>query len=163
MPEPLPQGGPPPAAVVEEPETVSRRNFLLAILGVTASLGLFGIAAPISRYLYPVVRKEAAAKLEVAELASLEPLGEAVYFDYEETPAALILLEDGTPKAYYLVCTHFGCITNWEEEDKIFYCPCHAGKFAPDGSVVGGPPPKPLQELKVVDEGGTLFVEGTVA
>jgi cytochrome b6-f complex iron-sulfur subunit len=148
---------------VADREAMTRRNFLLAILGITGSLGLFGLAAPISRYLYPVVRREAEPKLEVAQLADLEPLGEAVYFDYQETPAALILEEDGTPRAFYLVCTHFGCITKWMVEDKIFYCPCHAGEFAPDGTVVGGPPPKPLQELKVVDEDGTLFVEGTVA
>lgn len=156
----------PPRLPADEPpagdQAISRRNFLLVILGVTGSLGVFGIAAPILRYLYPVVRAEAAPRIEVGKLDALEPLGEALYFDYQEVPAALIKLEDGTPKAFYLVCTHFGCITTWEVEEKIFWCPCHAGKFAPDGTVVGGPPPKPLQELKVVDEGGTLFVEGTV-
>ena len=97
-----------------------------------------------------------------ARRAPSPPAGDALYFDYEEAPAALILLKDGTPKAFYLACTHFGCITKWQVEEQIFFCPCHSGAFGPDGAVVAGPPPKPLVELKVVAEGDTLYVEGTV-
>jgi cytochrome b6-f complex iron-sulfur subunit len=114
------------------------------------------------RYVYPVVTTVAAEKLKVADLASLTPLGEAVYFDYQDTPSALILLADGTPKAYSLICTHFGCIVKWMPDEKDFFCPCHAGKFGPDGAVTSGPPPKPLTQLKVVKDGTTLYVEGTV-
>jgi cytochrome b6-f complex iron-sulfur subunit len=86
-----------------------------------------------------------------------------VVFDYLEAPAVLILLEDGTPQSFYLACTHFGCIVKWRQEEKDFYCPCHAGIFAPDGTVLAGPPPKPLVELNVLTEGDDLFVEGTVS
>ncbi|MCZ7664154.1 MAG: Rieske (2Fe-2S) protein [Thermoleophilia bacterium] len=91
------------------------------------------------------------------------PPGEALFFDYLEAPAALILQADSTPKAFYLACTHFGCIVKWRVEEKDFFCPCHAGVFAPDGTVLAGPPPSPLVELKVVVEGDLLFVEGTVS
>ena len=101
-------------------------------------------------------------KLKVAELGSLTPLGEAVYFDYQDTPSALILTADGTPRAYSLICTHFGCIVKWMPAEKDFFCPCHAGRFGPDGAVLSGPPPKPLTQLKVVKDGTTLYVEGTV-
>jgi len=141
---------------------VSRRTFLLTLLGFAGALGLAGLAAPIIRYAYPVVKAQAQPKVKVAQKSQLQPEGEAVEFDYEETPAALILLADGTPKAFYLVCTHFGCIVSWRSEEKDFFCPCHAGVFGPDGAVLAGPPPAPLTELKVVVEGDDLYVEGTV-
>ena len=84
------------------------------------------------------------------------------YFDYLEAPAGLVLLEDGTPYACYLACTHFGCIVQWRTEDQDWYCPCHAGVFSPDGEVIAGPPPSPLVALNVVVEGDVLYVEGTV-
>jgi cytochrome b6-f complex iron-sulfur subunit len=143
-------------------ERISRRGFLTTLLGLAGALGLAGLAAPMIRYAYPVAQAEVQPKQEVAPKAELTPLGEAVEFDYLEAPAALILLEDGTPKAYYLACTHFGCIVSWRVEEKDFYCPCHAGVFAPDGTVTSGPPPRPLVELKVVEENGLLYVEGTV-
>jgi cytochrome b6-f complex iron-sulfur subunit len=136
---------------------------LTTLLGLSGALGLAGLFAPILRYAYPVARAEVQPRQRVAALAELTPLGEAVSFDYLEAPAALILLEDGTPKAFYLACTHFGCIVHWRTEEKDFYCPCHAGVFAPDGTVTGGPPPSPLVELRVAEEAGELFVEGTVS
>lgn len=144
------------------PAGLSRRRFLTYLLAAAGALGLAGLVAPIVRYAYPVARAQVQPTQEVAQLSSLTPLGEAVYFDYLEAPAALILLSDGTPKAFYLACTHFGCIVKWRTEEQDFFCPCHAGEFAPDGSVLAGPPPSPLVELRVVEEGDTLFVEGTV-
>ncbi|MCL4368683.1 MAG: ubiquinol-cytochrome c reductase iron-sulfur subunit [Actinobacteria bacterium] len=146
----------------DPPAELTRRSFLTYLLGLAGALGLAGLLAPIIRYAYPVVTATVAAKLKVADLASLQPLGDAVYFDYQDSPSALILLSDGTPKAFSLVCTHFGCIVKWIPADKDFFCPCHAGKFAPDGKVISGPPPRPLTELKVVKDGTTLYVEGTV-
>lgn len=150
----------PPAAPPEE-GGLSRRRFLTYLVGVAGALGLAGLAAPIIRYAYPVTTAEIQPKQEVAALSALTPLGEAVYFDYLEAPAALILQQDGTPYACYLACTHFGCIVQWRPEDQDFYCPCHAGVFGPDGEVVSGPPPSPLVALNVVVEGDLLYVEGT--
>ena len=144
------------------PDALTRRSFLTYLLGLAGALGLAGLLAPIIRYAYPVVTATVSEKLKVAELGSLTPLGEAVYFDYQDTPSALILTVDGTPKAYSLICTHFGCIVKWMPAEKDFFCPCHAGRFGPDGAVLSGPPPKPLTQLKVVKDGTTLYVEGTV-
>jgi cytochrome b6-f complex iron-sulfur subunit len=142
---------------------VSRRSFLTYLLGLTGAVGLGGLTAPFVRYAYPVEATQVEPKLGVAFIDDVDILGEAVVFDYLERPAALIRLEDGTPKAFYLACTHFGCISRWLPDEKIFYCACHAGEFAPDGTVLAGPPPRPLVELNVVQEGEQLFVEGTVA
>jgi cytochrome b6-f complex iron-sulfur subunit len=151
----------PTLAPIDEPR-LSRRAFLTYLLGFAGALGLAGLLAPIIRYAYPVAKTQVSLKQKVGDVSTLTPGGDALYFDYEESPAALILLKDGTPKAFYLACTHFGCITKWQVDEQIFFCPCHNGAFGPDGAVKAGPPPKPLVQLKVVPDGTTLYVEGTV-
>ncbi len=41
-------------------------------------------------------------------------------------------------------CTHLGCSVNWKADRNEFVCPCHDAQFALDGTVRGGPPPRPL-------------------
>ena len=43
-------------------------------------------------------------------------------------------------------CTHLGCPVNWQASAEIFLCPCHGGVYYEDGTVAGGPPPRPLFE-----------------
>jgi cytochrome b6-f complex iron-sulfur subunit len=55
-------------------------------------------------------------------------------------------------------CTHQGCAVNWEKTQKSFVCPCHQSKYAPDGKVIGGPAPKPLQSYATKIENGNVLV-----
>jgi cytochrome b6-f complex iron-sulfur subunit len=51
--------------------------------------------------------------------------------------------------ALSLVCTHLGCIVQWQSAQHQFHCPCHDGLFDEFGDVVSGPPPLPLERLSV--------------
>ncbi|MCL6506373.1 MAG: Rieske 2Fe-2S domain-containing protein [Bryobacteraceae bacterium] len=55
------------------------------------------------------------------------------------------------------VCTHLGCIVRPSASG--FECPCHGSRFAPDGSVIKGPAPKPLPWLKVAAAGGEWIID----
>ncbi len=55
-------------------------------------------------------------------------------------------------------CTHLGCPFAWSKEDKRFHCPCHNGVFDPDGRVLAGPPPRPLDRYEYKVENGVLYV-----
>jgi Rieske Fe-S protein len=55
-------------------------------------------------------------------------------------------------------CSHLGCIVTWEEDQKIFKCPCHDGRFDGEGRVISGPPPGPLRRHKAKIEDGTILL-----
>jgi Rieske Fe-S protein len=46
-------------------------------------------------------------------------------------------------------CTHLGCIVHWNEAEESWDCPCHGGRYTPDGAVLSGPPTAPLEERSI--------------
>ena len=55
-------------------------------------------------------------------------------------------------------CTHLGCIVTWDEDQNIFKCPCHDGRYDADGNVLSGPPPAPLRRHPARVEDGKFFL-----
>ncbi len=47
------------------------------------------------------------------------------------------------------VCTHLGCTVAHFSSDQKFHCPCHGSVFGPDGAVIHGPAPRPLNWFEV--------------
>ncbi len=70
------------------------------------------------------------------------------------------VLRDGTGVTVRsLVCTHQGCEVFWDEQESVYRCPCHDAKYAPDGQVIAGPPPRPLPVRPARIDGERLLVE----
>jgi glycine/D-amino acid oxidase-like deaminating enzyme/nitrite reductase/ring-hydroxylating ferredoxin subunit len=58
---------------------------------------------------------------------------------------AVYRAEDGTLYHRSAVCTHLGCIVEWNATEKTWDCPCHGSRFDKvDGHVVNGPAIKGL-------------------
>jgi len=45
----------------------------------------------------------------------------------------------GTVHAVSAVCTHLGCIVDWNKAENSWDCPCHGARFTYDGEVIHGP------------------------
>ena len=55
---------------------------------------------------------------------------------------------DGRMLTRSAICTHMGCLVDWNTAERTWDCPCHGSRFKPDGSVISGPAESPLPEPK---------------
>ena len=56
--------------------------------------------------------------------------------------------DSGEVHAMSAVCTHLGCIVNWNMAEKSWDCPCHGSRFDALGKVIHGPAVKDLEGVK---------------
>ncbi len=62
------------------------------------------------------------------------------------------------PTIFSAVCSHLGCLVNYQKDKGEFVCPCHGGRYDLLGKNIAGPPPAPLTRLPVMMQGGMLMV-----
>jgi len=135
----------------------TRREFLKSLPLFGALIGAFGVfARNFLLYLFPAVKEKKYHKYLVCKVDELD-IGKAKKIDIGGKPVYVVRLEDGY-RVFSGICTHLGCIIRWEDRNKRFLCPCHKGVFAPDGSVVSGPPPRPLDRYRVETEKNLVFM-----
>lgn len=133
-----------------------RRTFLLMIAGILGGLLAGAAGWPIFRFLAPPGGAGAGEKVSVPR--SVVKAGAAHLFQYRGRPAALLQPRPGEYVALSAVCTHLGCVVQWQEAKGEFLCPCHGGRFSATGTVIAGPPPRPLEILPVAVAGDQLQV-----
>jgi cytochrome b6-f complex iron-sulfur subunit len=137
-------------------DTSSRRTFMITALATLAATATGAVLYPLFRYLAPSRTAETQQKV-VLQLADI-PEGGAKYFELNGTAAVLVKLKGGGGAAFSAVCTHLGCIVQWQKGQNQFLCPCHGGQFSSEGAVLAGPPPKPLEKLPFVLSGDSVTV-----
>ncbi|MBJ6727251.1 QcrA and Rieske domain-containing protein [Geomesophilobacter sediminis] len=136
-------------------ETQSRRKFLGSCLVGTAIAAVAAALYPLYRYLAPSQSGTGTAKVTFA--ATEVPEGEAKFFEYAGSTGVVVRTKGGLI-ALSAVCTHLGCIVQWEKDKQDFLCPCHAGRYTPEGTVISGPPPRPLPKLPLTQAEGKIII-----
>jgi cytochrome b6-f complex iron-sulfur subunit len=134
----------------------SRRKFLGICLAAMATVITAVTAYPIFCYLAPRKTDRSGAKVSI-QIKDVQE-GDAKFFEYAGSSAVLLHNRGGSIAAFSAVCTHLGCIVQWEKEKENFLCPCHAGHYSADGTVISGPPPKPLNKLPFAVADGTITI-----
>jgi len=74
------------------------------------------------------------------------PAGHGKVIEVDGQKLAVYREGDGTIHALSPVCTHAGCIINWNAAEKTWDCPCHGARYDIDGNVLVGPATKKLNK-----------------
>jgi Rieske Fe-S protein len=87
------------------------------------------------------------------------PLHSRVLFEYNGRGVEIVRTENRI-RARVMLCTHQGCNIRWDEEEGVYICACHEGRFNDEGQPVYGPPREPLRELNVTRTETGVRIEG---
>lgn len=141
----------------DQENKVSRRSFLDYLLGGLLAIGGAGFVSGVLSYWYPPkAEKHEVSTLNLGKTDTL-PVGTGKKADFNGTPIIVMHMPSGF-FAVSAVCTHLGCITDWDAEKQQILCPCHNATFDFKGNIVSGPPPKPLPSYKVDVLGDEIVV-----
>lgn len=140
---------------------INRRSFFGALLAIgSAGMGAI-LAVPVLRYvLYPLYAKASGTEWsdvgEVNEFTgSTGPVRKTITFAQRDGWREVVSAQsvyvnrtgDGQFEVLSAICPHLGCSVSWQKGQDEFVCPCHGGRFSPDGKHVFGPPPRGMDRL----------------
>jgi nitrite reductase/ring-hydroxylating ferredoxin subunit len=97
--------------------------------------------------------------IEVAELNEI-PIRGVKLFTYPTPQDHCIMIRTSEEEyvAYSQKCTHLSCAVYYSATNDRLECPCHQGVFSvKDGSVLQGPPPRPLLQITLERSGAKLI------
>ena len=156
----------------EETKEMSRRSFLAIAVASIAGFITAGIAIPSIIYIVgPALQRKreeewvslgpvSRVEVGVPELYKVKITQQSGWITSEEEISVYVVTQDGREYiALSNICTHLGCRVRWITDQSVFFCPCHNGVFDEVGSVVSGPPPKPLDQYELKIEGDQLFIK----
>ncbi len=134
----------------------NRREFLQKVLAVLGLTTLASFAYPFYKYFSPKTEGAGAKQLVLSKKEI--PAGDAKDIIINNTPALLINRPDKGFIAMSRVCTHLGCLVDYQKDKHRLLCPCHGGTYDLAGNVLSGPPPRPLLQFPVKVEGDSVII-----
>jgi len=138
---------------------VTRRQFTKFL--TLASLGMFVGNLWILAKTY-LAKQTAYPATDVAKVGEI-PVRGVKLFSYPTPQDHCILVRTSETEyvAYSQKCTHLSCAVYYSAKNDRLECPCHQGFFSVrDGSVLQGPPPRPLPRIKLERDGTKLVATG---
>ena len=138
---------------------VTRRQFTKFL--TVASLGMFvGNLWILAKAFF--AKTPSFPSVAVAEAGEI-PVRGVKLFAYPTRQDHCILIRTGQEEyvAYSQKCTHLACAVYFSANDDRLECPCHQGLFCvKDGSVLQGPPRRPLPQIILERDNARLVAVG---
>jgi Rieske Fe-S protein len=163
-----------PAGLGEEDsrgEDVTRRKFLITGVAVMSGAIAATVGVPAILFVAGPAQEQGDAQewIRLGSVGSVETGTQTLmkatierragYLTTTEELSVFVSTESGTDfVALSNICTHLGCRVRWVDEQDGFFCPCHNAIFGPDGAVLQGPPPRPLDRFETKVEDGQIFI-----
>ena len=137
----------------ESPELIkiNRREFLNFAWLISIGFLMVDIAGITFIFALPRFKEgEFGGVFTLGVVGDLPPPGPTP-INYPKAKIWLSNTEEGL-KALYKVCTHLGCLYNWQDQEIRYICPCHGSQFEPAGDYILGPAPRDLDQFVVIVE-----------
>ncbi|HEY8087550.1 MAG TPA: Rieske (2Fe-2S) protein [Polyangiaceae bacterium] len=133
-----------------------RRDVLGVAVGGSAAAFALAVVYPVARFVEPPSRPSGGPAV-VGKLEEF-PVDGARMVMVDDRPVLVLRGVDGQLRAFSALCTHLQCIVSYSAERRQIECPCHRGVYSLDGQNLEGPPPRPLDELLVTVNEGSVIV-----
>lgn len=135
-----------------------RRDFLKYVLTGGVVAWAAAVLYPLFAYLKPPKQAEVeVSSVKAGKLKDIEKdSGTIVRFG--NRPVILLRTANGDFKAFSATCTHLDCTVQYRKDMGVIWCACHNGRYDLTGRNIAGPPPRPLEEYRVIVQGDEVFV-----
>ena len=140
------------------PHDNERRDFLKYFLGGGIVAWLLAILYPVLAYLKPPKQGEVEVTSVKAGKASAIEKDSGVIVRFGNKPVILVRNAAGEFRAFSATCTHLDCTVQYRKDMGLIWCACHNGRYDLNGRNVAGPPPRPLDEYRVVLQGDEILI-----
>lgn len=135
-----------------------RRKLIHGLLGGGLGASILSFLYPALRFMMPPASAESAVNQVSAGKAAELRANSGKIFNFGGRPALLIHTANGEWRAFSAVCTHLNCTVQYREQTQQIWCACHNGLYDLNGKVIGGPPPRPLEEYTAHVQGDGVVV-----
>ena len=90
--------------------------------------------------------------------ATLTEVGGAMAFDADNDTILVARVSATDVIALSAVCTHSGCIVDYNASERRIDCDCHGSEFSTTGAVIRGPANRPLKMYAAALSGTTITI-----
>jgi Rieske Fe-S protein len=146
------------AAAGSTPQAQSKRDFLKFALGAGIVAWAGSLLYPLFSYLKPPPQAEVAVTSVKAGTIAEIPKDSGMIVRFGNKPVILIRSANDQFRAFSAVCTHLDCTVQYKSDIGMIWCACHNGKYDLSGRNVSGPPPRPLEEYRVIVKGQEIHI-----
>ncbi len=135
-----------------------KRDFLKYVLGGSLIAWAASILYPLFAYFKPPKQAEVeVSNVKAGKLSQIDK-DSGTIIRFGNKPVILIRTADGDLRAFSATCTHLDCTVQYRKDFGLIWCACHNGRYDLNGRNISGPPPRPLDEYRVVLQGEEVLI-----